>query len=90
MPKTTLVRTERIELRTKPEVKSVLERAAQLRHTTLSAYLLEAALQKAQDDLRHTETLLLNENDRDLFFSLMGAPPAPNTALRALFQGPKA
>lgn len=87
MAKATLLRSERIELRTKPEVKSILERAAQLRHTTLSAYLLESALQKAQDDLRQTETLLLNEQDRDLFFSLINAPPAPNAALTALFKG---
>jgi len=87
MPKATLLRSERIELRTKPEVKSVIERAAQLRHTTLSAYLLESALQKAQDDLRQTETLLLTEQDRNLFFSLINTPPAPNAALKALFKG---
>jgi uncharacterized protein (DUF1778 family) len=90
MPKIALVRSQRIELRTEPGVKSVIERAAQLRHTTLSAYLLESALQKAQDDLRQTETLILNENDRDLFFSLISSPPAPNAALRALFQDNKA
>jgi uncharacterized protein (DUF1778 family) len=90
MPKTALVRSERIELRTKPEVKSVIEQAARLRHTTLSAYLLESALQKAQDDLRKAETLVLNANDRDLFFSLISSPPAPNAALRSLFQDTKA
>jgi len=86
MSRASSTRTERIELRTKPEVKSIIERAAQLRHTTLSAYLLESALQKAQDDLKETETLVLNEADRDLFFSSLNAPPKPNGALRALFQ----
>ncbi len=87
MPRTTTVRSERIELRARPEVKSVIERAAQLRHTTISAYLLESALQKAKADLRETETLLLNEDDRDRFFALISSPPQPNAALRSLFQG---
>lgn len=87
MPKATLLRSERIELRTKPEVKSVIERAAQLRHTTLSAYLLESALQRAQDDLKQSETLMLGEQDRNTFFSLVSTPPTPNAALRALFKG---
>jgi len=87
MPKSTLARSERIELRTRPEIKSIIERAAQLNHQTLSAYLLESALQKAQDDLKQTETLTLHEEDRNLFFSLLESPPAPNAALRSLFKG---
>jgi uncharacterized protein (DUF1778 family) len=86
MIKTSTVRSERIELRAKPEVKAVLERAAQLRHTTISAYLLDSGLQKAKDDLRDSETMTLSEQDRDLFFSLLSSPPEPNDALRALFQ----
>jgi len=85
--KATSVRSERIELRTKPEIKSVIERAAQLHHTTISAYLLESALQKAQADLRETETMVLNEEDRNRFFSLISSPPEPNAALRSLFKG---
>ena len=87
MSQTTTARTERIELRAKPEIKSIIERAAQLRHTTISAYLLETALQKAKSDLWETETLILNEDDRDRFFAVLSSPPQPNSALRALFQG---
>jgi hypothetical protein len=47
MSQTTTVRTERIELRAKREIKSIIERAAQLRHTTISAYFLETALHRA-------------------------------------------
>lgn len=83
MPAST--RTERIELRAKPEVKNVIERAAQLRHTTLSAYLLDAAFRQATADLRETETVVLGEADRALFFKLLASPPAPNKALRSLF-----
>lgn len=62
------VKSERIDLRTNTEVKTIIERAAQLRHTTISAYLLDSALQKAKEDIQNTETLILTEADRDSFF----------------------
>lgn len=80
------LRNQRIELRTKPEIKAIIERAAQLRNTTVSAYMLESALQKARTDLKDAETLLLNEEDRDTFFKALSAPPEPNDSLRGLFQ----
>lgn len=85
MHTTVTVRSERIDLRTSSEIKTVIERAAQLRHTTISSYLLDSALQKAKEDIRDTETLVLHEADRDLFFSALATPPAPNAALRKLF-----
>lgn len=81
---TTTVRSERIDLRTNTEVKTVIERAAQLRHTTISAYLLESALQRAKEDIRNTETITIHEADRDMFFAALENPPAPNAALRKL------
>ena len=90
MSRIATVRSERIELRAKPEAKSVLARAAQLRHTTISAYLLESGLERAQKDLSQIETLSLTEADRDQFFTLLSNPPEPNMALRALFNKGKA
>ena len=78
-------RTERIEIRTKPEVKSLIERAAELQHTTVSAYLLNSALEKARTDIDEANTFVLSENDRERFFSALENPPAPNKALRDLF-----
>ncbi len=85
MSTTATTRSERIDLRTNSEVKSVIERAAQLRHTTISAYLLDSALQKAKQDIRETETLLIHDSDREKFFSALAKPPEPNEALCALF-----
>lgn len=84
MPKSLTTRSERIDLRADPEVKSLIERAAQLNHTSLSAYLMDSAIQKAKQDLKDSETLALQERDRDIFFSALVAPPAPNKALRDL------
>mgnify|MGYP001318915413 FL=1 len=85
MSTTATTRSERIDLRTNSEVKSIIERAAQLRHTTISAYLLDSALQKAIQDIRETETLLIHDSDREMFFSALANPPEPNEALCALF-----
>jgi len=82
----TAVRNERIELRANAETKAILERAALLQHKTLSAYLLDSALQKAKSDLRESEIITLNERDRDKFFSALISPPAPNEALKDLFK----
>lgn len=84
MNTTTTVKSERIDLRTNTEVKTLVERAAQLRHTTISAYLLDSALQKAKQDIRETERLILQDSDRDLFFSSLANPPEPNAALSKL------
>ncbi|HUW40507.1 MAG TPA: DUF1778 domain-containing protein [Rectinemataceae bacterium] len=85
MPKAATMRSERIDIRTDAEVKAVIERAAQLRHTSISAYLLDSALEKAKAELRAVETITLRDADRDAFFAALAAPPEPNTALRKLF-----
>jgi uncharacterized protein (DUF1778 family) len=85
MSKAATVRSERIDIRTDPEVKAVIERAAQLRHTSISAYLLDSALEKAKAELHAIETINLQDSDRDRFFTALAAPPEPNAALRKLF-----
>ncbi|MDA8411605.1 MAG: DUF1778 domain-containing protein [Treponema sp.] len=85
MPKTATMRSERIDVRTEPEVKAVIERAALLRHTSVSAYLLDSALEKAKSELRAIETVTLRDADRDAFFAALDSPPEPNAALRKLF-----
>lgn len=85
MSETATVRKERIDIRVDAEVKVVIERAALLHHTSVSAYLLETALEKATAELRAVETLCLRAADRDRFFAALAAPPEPNIALRKLF-----
>jgi uncharacterized protein (DUF1778 family) len=90
MPKTATNRTERINLRTDTEIKALIERAAQLRHTTISSYLLDSTVKKAIEDLHNTETLILSNADRDRFFEALASPPQPNAALRKLFKEKRA
>jgi uncharacterized protein (DUF1778 family) len=72
----------RLELRLKPEDKSTLEHAAEMRGVSVSSYLLSHALIAARKELDEMATLVLSNADRDLILKLMAKPPKPNAALK--------
>ena len=76
----------RINLRTSLDDKSLLEKAASLRHLTLSSYIIATSLRQAQIDLAEQETLLVSNSERDKIMKALENPPAPNSALRKLFK----
>lgn len=76
----------RIDLRANSNQKSLLERAAELKHSSLSSYILATSLNQAQLDLSENETLVLSNRDRDLVMNLLDNTPEPNEALRELFK----
>ena len=76
----------RIDLRANSEQKSILERAAELKHISLSSYILATSLNQAQLDLTANETLVLSNRDRNLVMDLLDNPPEPNDTLKGLFK----
>ena len=76
----------RINLRTSVDDKSLLEKAASLRHLTLSSYIIATSLRQAQIDLAEQETLLVSNSERDKIMKALENPSAPNSALRKLFK----
>jgi uncharacterized protein (DUF1778 family) len=76
----------RINLRTSLDDKSLLEKAASLRHLTLSSYIIAMSLRQAQIDLAEQETLLVSNRERDMIMNALENPPAPNSALKKLFK----
>lgn len=72
---------KRIDLRVTEEEKELLERAANLKGVSLSAYLLSNSLTIARSDLEQHHKLILADSDRDLFLELISNPPEPNEAL---------
>jgi uncharacterized protein (DUF1778 family) len=83
------VKMKRIDLRISGEVKTLIERAAQLKHTTVSAYLLESAMLRAREEVDSLERIHLQEADWAIFYSALENPPEPNRALKALFKEPR-
>lgn len=80
------VKGERIDFRANINQKAILERAAEIKHISLSSYVLTSSLKQAQIDLAENETLLLSNKDRDFIMNLLENPPEPNEALKGLFK----
>lgn len=80
------IKNVRIDLRTSANQKTLLEQAAELKHTSLSSYILASSLKQAQLDVAENETLLLSNRDRDLIMSILENQPEPNEALKGLFK----
>jgi uncharacterized protein (DUF1778 family) len=69
------IKNSRIDLRVTPEQKQLLEQAAALKGISLSAYTLSNILAIAQQELDNYEKLVLSNQDRDLFLSVIENPP---------------
>ncbi len=80
------LKNERIDLRTNDEEKKLLERAAELKHLSLSSYIITTSLKQAKIDLDEEEVLLLSNQDRNLILAALENPPEPTEALKRLFR----
>jgi len=78
-------KTERVQVRVDPAAKRMLERAAALANTTVSAFVVNSALEAAGHLIREREHLILSERDWEVFFDALVNPPKPNAALRKAF-----
>lgn len=83
MPRAALDDTPRMNLRLRPEQKATLVRAAALRHTDLTDFVLQPALREAQAVIEESERITLSERDSLKVLDLLEHPPAPNARLRA-------
>ena len=78
----------RVELRLRPEDKATLSRAASLRRTDLTGYILGLVLPKAQADIAEAERVTLSERDSLRVLALLENPPAaPDRLVRAAKAG---
>jgi len=76
----------RINLRTSPEAKALIERAAALMGTTVSGFMLQNAYEAARRLVAGHETLILADRDRNAFLAAMDNPGEPNQALKELMR----
>jgi uncharacterized protein (DUF1778 family) len=76
-------RIERVEIRATPAQKRLLERAAEIRGTTLTGFILNQAQEAATATIQEFELMELRNEDRRLFVETLLNPPKPNAALRA-------
>jgi uncharacterized protein (DUF1778 family) len=75
-------RTERLDVRMAPEVKSEIERAAALSGQTVSNFVIEATVRRARKVIREASEIRLSARDRDRFLAALDRTDAkPNAAL---------
>ena len=77
---------ERLEARITREQKRLIERAAELRGTTVTEFVVASAQQAAADTIKDFEVLTLRGEARDVFVDSLLNPAAPNRAARLAAQ----
>ncbi|HWU76026.1 MULTISPECIES: type II toxin-antitoxin system TacA family antitoxin [Rhodanobacter] len=82
MPRVAVDDNKRMNLRVLPEQKATLVRAAALRHTDLTDFVLQPALREAKAVIAEAERIVLSERDSVAVLRMLENPPAPNAKLR--------
>jgi len=75
--------SERIDLRTSPEIKELIVRAAATAGLSVSAFLLSAGQERARQVLSEAELITLSPNDWESFFSALDSIDTPRPRLKA-------
>jgi uncharacterized protein (DUF1778 family) len=78
-------KNDRLELRLPSQKKQLLARAATVRGQTVSEFVTLSALKRARKILANEETLILPEEDREVFFEALESPPEPKNDLKKAF-----
>ncbi len=71
----------RINLRTSPEAKALIERAAAIMGSTVSGFMLQNAYEAATRVVADNETIVLSREAFEAFISACENPPKPTQAL---------
>jgi uncharacterized protein (DUF1778 family) len=82
------LKATKVQLRLRPVQKAVLVRAAQLRQTSLSNFMLEHAYEAAQQVLAEQVDIVLPPAEWTAFRKALDAPPRPIPALQKLLTAP--
>ncbi|WP_439530682.1 DUF1778 domain-containing protein [Pannonibacter sp.] len=81
-------RTEKLEMRLSPEAKRLLREAAELRHKSMSEFVLDSALAEAEATLLDRRIIQLNDADWTTFLAALDGPPARDDRLEQLLTSP--
>lgn len=81
-------RSEKLDLRLTPEAKRVLNAAAQAERRSVSEFVLESALARAQESLPDRQHFGLDAERWHAFLAALNAPPRPLPRLKRLLTEP--
>lgn len=85
-PQVSLKKERTVMIRTSPQDKILIEKAADQLGLTVSSFMLQNSLRAARKELSEVERTSLTERDAYVFFSALTNPPRPNEALKKAFK----
>jgi uncharacterized protein (DUF1778 family) len=77
-----IMKNERLQVRTASAERTQFESAAAFLGMNLSSFMRLAALEKSSEVLKSRDSILLSNEDRDLFLQSLENPPKPNNAMK--------
>ncbi len=83
---TRTIRTTKLDLRLSPEAKQTLNAAARAVHRSVSQFVLESALARAEETLVERRRFELGPEQWTAFMAALDAPPRDVPRLRRLMQ----
>jgi uncharacterized protein (DUF1778 family) len=84
----TETRNEKLDIRLTPSAKRALQSAARLAQRSVSEFVLESALQRAEETLPDRRYFTLNAEQWAAFQAALDAPPRPLPGLARLLREP--
>ena len=81
-------RTEKLDLRLTRKAKRTLFAAAEASHRSVSDFVLQSALERAEETLADRRVFYLNAKQWAAFQAALDAPPRPLPRLRRLLREP--
>jgi uncharacterized protein (DUF1778 family) len=81
-------RSEKLDLRLTREAKLALQAAAGASRRSVSEFVLESALARADEALADRRSFCLNATQWKAFLAALDAPPRPLPRLKRLLEGP--
>lgn len=83
-----VVRSSKLDLRLTPEAKEKLQAAARAAHRSVTEFVLESAMVRADETLAGRTRFELDADQWQLFLAALDAPPRELPRLARLFQEP--
>jgi uncharacterized protein (DUF1778 family) len=82
------IRNEKVEMRLTKSAKQILQTAATAMHRSVSEFVLESALARAEETLPDRQHFGLNKAQWEAFQNALEAPPRPSRRLAKLLRQP--
>ena len=82
------MKRDTLNIRIKPEVRSLIDRAAELAGKNRTDFVLDAARRAAEDAILDRTMFTVSPKAHAVFLARLDAPPKPNKRLRRSMQTP--